>query len=287
MNPPENKGETEQGAGGLEAHRAAPYSQNPTEGLPPLRDPEYRWRLKRLRDRQFGFLNSLTSLIKIVYFFVLMFLVSLFCYLMSTAVMELWRADSPSMIGITDLSLPEAAILIVLLLILVVGCPLYLVHLLGPAIQRYVDNMHLSRYTLAASYLHHTDFLRVVAEEDFTQIIIEQVAEIPSLRWFSPQRPKTIEQQLDFSASYWNSIVQLSYGPGRLDNASLINGSWTYQLSRVNPYLCCVCCCIPYVGIMFVILSAPIFIMTCNHQLTKLARISCIIDYLCEDRFSE
>jgi len=127
------------------------------------------------------------------------------------------------------------------------------------------------------------DFLRVVAEEDFTQIIIEAVNAVPSLRWISPGRPKSLEQQLEFSACYWNSILQLSYGPGRLDNASLINGSWTFLMSRVSPYVCCTCCCLS--THYFYIFTLPLLIMTCNYHLYRVARISCMIDYLSEDRF--
>lgn len=254
--------------------------------MPPLRDPEYRWRLKRLRDRQFSFLNSLATIIKGFAFVVFLYGATMLCYFLTLIVIASMGLSGGSSNNLSDMSSSETAILILLALVMVIGLPVFCVALLAPGIRRYVDNMHETRYGLAASYLHHTDFLRVVAEEDFTQIIIEQVAEIPSLRWFSPHQPKTIEQQLEFSACYWNSIVQLSYGPGRLDNASLINGSWTYQLSRVSPYMCCTCCLLPYIGQVLLVFILPLFFMTCNYHLNKVARICCVIDYLCEDRFA-
>ena len=169
-------------------------------------------------------------------------------------------------------------------LILALAIGAVLVSFLRTPLKNWVGKMHETRYQQAASYLHHTDFLRVIAEEDFTQIIIESVNDIPSLKWISPGTPKTLVQQLEFSACYWNSILQLSYGPGRLDNASLFNGSWNYQMSRVSLYACCACCCLSNSMMVFTI---PAMIITANYHLWRVARLCCIIDYLSGDRFAE
>ena len=134
---------------------------------------------------------------------------------------------------------------------------------------------------LVAAFGHET--LRVVAEEDFTHIIIDAVNEIPSLKWISPARPKTLENQLEFSACYWNSVLQLSYGPGRLDNASLFNGSWNFQVSRISLYTCCVCCCLSNSLSVF---TLPILLITANYHMYRVARTVCIIDYLVDDKFA-
>lgn len=156
--------------------------------------------------------------------------------------------------------------------------------LMYPVIRRWLDRKYDALNALAASYLHHTDILRVVAEENFTLQILEAVRELPSLRWISPGQPKSLEQQLEFSACYWQGILELSYGPGRLSNASLISGSWTYLNSQVSPYFCCGCCCMSgSLGIFIV----PFMVVTFNHHVQRVARICCIIDYLIEDRFAE
>ena len=260
-----------------------PEADNPRR-IPPLHNPAFHWRLRRLRDRHFAFLNSLATMFNIVLFLIFMYVTVSVCYLMVALGVAFSGFGSSSSGFPFDGTTLASTVLVVLGAVFAIGLPLVLVGLLRPAVRRQVDGMFQNRYRLAASYLHHTDFLRVVAEEDFTEIIIAAVSDVPSLRWISPARPKTLEQQLEFSACYWNSILQLSYGPGRLDNASLINGSWTHLMSRVSPYMCCACCCMS--SYYFWIFTLPMLIMTCNYHLYRVARVCCIIDYISGDPFA-
>ncbi|MEZ5339230.1 MAG: hypothetical protein R3F46_13345 [bacterium] len=256
----------------------------PSQAYDPKRDkPDYRIRLMALRDKAMKLHNALSSIVQIMVVVIMIYVM----YYIGQIFMMMFAVSS----GIASGSGPgsgsgdEMWMFIFPFIGLAIGliAGVSLAYALGGSIRRWINGMHLTRYRMAESYLHHTDFLRVVAEEDFTFIIIDAVNDIPSLKWISPSRPKTLEQQLEFSSCYWNSIVQLSYGPGRLDNASLFHGSWNHQVSRWSPYSCCACCCLS--GSLW-IFTLPATIITANYHLYRVARLVCTIDYLLEDRFA-
>ncbi len=253
---------------------------------PPLHSPTARLRLLKLRDRATQLHAVMANIARILIVLVITYFLTYVLQIFSTILLMMFGLGAGAMGG-SSLNDPLLEILFTLgpftgmLLGLILA--IVIVSYFGKGIRKWVDGMHETRYRQAASYLHHTDFLRVVAEEDFTRIIIERASELPSLKWISPATPKTIEDQLGFSACYWNSIQQLSYGPGRLDNASLINGSWNHLVSRISLYWCCACCCMSSGS---GIISVPLMLITCNYHLWRVARLCCIIDYIVEDRFA-
>ncbi|MCB1217230.1 hypothetical protein KDL44_07545 [bacterium] len=257
----------------------------PSQAYDPRRDkPDYRIRLMALRDKAMKLHNALSTIVQIFVVVIVTYILYYVSYIFMMMFMVAGGIASSSS-GPGNYPGDDMWMVIVPFIGVAVGivAGISLAYALGGSIRRWINGMHLTRYRMAESYLHHTDFLRVVAEEDFTHIIIDAVNDIPSLKWISPSRPKTLEQQLEFSSCYWNSIVQLSYGPGRLDNASLFHGSWNHQVSRWSPYSCCACCCLS--GSLWII-TFPATIITANYHLYRVARLVCTIDYLIEDRFA-
>ena len=254
--------------------------------VPELPYPDYRIRLLQFKDKCLQIHAVMANITSVMIVIILAYIFYYVVYIISMFVVAAIGIGTNSFSGSGPGSgmgemyfalIPIAGFAVGLVIAIII------VSLLGKSIRKWIDGMHQTRYKLAASYLHHTDFLRVVAEEDFTQIIMDAVNELPSLKWISPQKPKKIEDQLEFSASYWNSVLQLSYGPGRLDNASLVNGSWNYQVSRISLYFCCTCCCLANSLAIFII---PLLIITSNYHLYRVARVCCMIDYIVEDRFA-
>lgn len=253
--------------------------------LPP--EIDYRERLLRLRKRATGIHSAMVNIIGLlivlplaaIVYYAMTFIVAFGLLLINLI------PGSPFAFGGLENTMTEfflAAVPGTSWLVALVGSGI-VVFLNRRKLVALVDGMHMKRYRMAASYLHHTDFLRVVAEEDFTHIILDRVDDIPALKWISPPRPRTLEQQVLFCACYWNSIIQLSYGPGRLDNASLFNGSWNHLVSRMRPYCCCCCGCTMYSMLAFVL---PLAVILTNYHLHRVARLCCIVDYLVEDRFA-
>ncbi|MCB1188679.1 ammonium transporter [bacterium] len=274
------------GQGTEEASQPGPAAGQPSSsGYDPKYDkPDYRLRLMALRDKVLRLHGQLVVIIQIIVAMIVMYVVyyvanfmMMFGILGSSFATGNFNSSSGGPYEYLMAFLPFAGMALGLIVGAVVAFSI------AGSIRRWVESMHVTRYKLSESYLYHTDFLRVVAEEDFTHIIIDAVNEIPSLKWISPARPKTLENQLEFSACYWNSVLQLSYGPGRLDNASLFNGSWNFQVSRISLYTCCVCCCLSNSLSVF---TLPILLITANYHMYRVARTVCIIDYLVDDKFA-
>ena len=291
-NDQERQGEAEQGSGPApQPPSSMPYLAGPGRVPPEYSAFLFRQRLLALRYKTLKMHGTLALAMTVMLSVILYSILSqILQFIIQLLIMPLLMFNQPGNTAMTapgggysqDMSffvllLSMLGWIVALVLVVIIGRMMY-----HPML-RWVQNMHASRYAEAARYVHHTDLLRIVAEENFTQIIIEAVNELPSLRWISPGRPKSLEQQLEFSACYWQSIIELSYGPGRLSNSSLISGSWSWQNSRVSPFVCCGCCCLT--GSMAV-LVLPFTIITFNHHLLRVARICCLIDYLTEDRFA-
>jgi hypothetical protein len=247
----------------------------------------FRQRMEALREKKLKTIHALTLAMSIMAGLIVMSLggqivqMAISMLIMPISMLNPGSGWSGSgSVNVSDWLFALAPIAGWLLTLLLGVATAFLIH---PVMRRWLDSRFQACYVQAASFIHHTDILRVVAEENFTLEIIEAVRELPSLRWISPGQPKNLEQQLEFSACYWQAILELSYGPGRLSNASLISGSWTYLNSQVSPYFCCGCCCMSgSLGIIVV----PFMVITFNHHLQRVARICCIIDYLIEDRFA-
>lgn len=130
--------------------------------------------------------------------------------------------------------------------------------------------------------LHTTNLAVLVVDDAYTRLLTDRIADTWSLRWFAPPPPKTLEEQLEFSASFYVSLRKLLWGVGRLESSPLWQGGMAWFAGTMRG-MACGC-------LIFMFLSLPgaaIWILGGMAYLRRCASLVAICDFmLIDDRQS-
>lgn len=111
--------------------------------------------------------------------------------------------------------------------------------LLGYYYARLVANRAFLRsHERCREALRYTQLAMMVTDEQYWHQLFELQRESPWLKWAQVTPPKTIEEHLEFAASYHSALVQLAARPGPLVANTVTRGNITWHAGKPACYVC-------------------------------------------------
>lgn len=128
------------------------------------------------------------------------------------------------------------------------------------------------------SELHCTSLAVLAVDETYTRLLTERIEDTWALRWMAPPPPRTLEQQLEFAASYHIALRKLLWGVGRLENMPLWQGgfAWSAGTSRG---LTCGCAAYLFLSVI----GAALWVLGILFYLQRCAALAAFCDFLLYD----
>ena len=137
------------------------------------------------------------------------------------------------------LNFPDDAIAVIMGINAMV-MPLLFSGLMAFLIWRVLHSYFAKHYWRVTAELEGTGLMMLVVNDDWTRVIAEGMEQDGIVRWIGPPAPKSLEDQLEFAACFYEQLRLLQHGRRHLESVSFWSGAWSWFTGQRR---WCFCAC--------------------------------------------